>query len=235
MAFGIQGSATMTDIDQPTEMEIHRKALDRRIRTIYTATPGEIVSYDPATQTAEVQLIVREEIPNDDEEATEQDFETVPPLKDVPIQYPGGGGAFIHFELTQGDPVLVVFSREDFSAWRETGEISDPPDLRKHGMNAVAIPTFSRPGKLISNPESGFSLGYIAGLQAVFSAGGIKLGQAATEFIALAAKTDARFTAIETWLGTHAHSGGTLAGGLTGVAPGSPSGSSVASSKVKSE
>lgn len=116
------------ELGQPSWPEILQTATDRSARHIHTALPGRVVSYDVASQTASVQLVVQ------------VDGETVAPLGDVPVCWPGGAAGFLHIPLVAGDNVLVVFSEEDYSKWWVTGSVSPPEIQQRHGLHAIAIP-----------------------------------------------------------------------------------------------
>lgn len=122
----------INDINDPSWPEILRRVQDQVQERIHTALPAKVRSYDVATQTAEVELVVQ------------LGGEKVPPLADVPVCWPGGAAGFLHVPLAAGDTVMVVFAEEDFSGWFDTGSISAPAALTRHGLHAVAIPGLRR-------------------------------------------------------------------------------------------
>jgi hypothetical protein len=108
--------------------------LGARLREVHTAMVGEIRSYSEAKQTAEVTLAVQLE-------SADGEFETVPPLGDVPVLWPGA--------WTAGDSCLLVFCEESFSKWFDTGSVEQPEVLRRHGLHAVCIPLVARAGQAV--------------------------------------------------------------------------------------
>jgi hypothetical protein len=136
-----------TDIDQPSWPDILRGVQNQLQERLHTALPGIVRNYDVATQMAEVQL------------AVQLNGENVPPLADVPVCWPGGAAGFLHVPLAAGDTVLVVFSEEDFSKWFDTGSISAPAVLARHGLHAVAIPGLRHPGAALSVTSGHVTLG----------------------------------------------------------------------------
>jgi hypothetical protein len=109
---------------EPTNPEIIEAAVDRRLKGVHTAMLGEIVSYD---YTCSATL------------ATQLDGQEVEALEDVPVVVPGAWEA--------GDPVLLVFSEEDCSAWLTSGAVAAAPSKRRHGLYAVAVPLIAREGQ----------------------------------------------------------------------------------------
>lgn len=110
-------------------------AISSRLRGLHTAAPGEIISYDHATQTATVQIAVELEIARG---VTER----IAPLRDVRIAWPRAGATSLHLPLSPGDGVLVVFSEQDPSAWL-SGVGSAPQTAGRHGLFPFAIPGIS--------------------------------------------------------------------------------------------
>jgi hypothetical protein len=69
----------------------------------------------------------------------------LPPILDVPVQFPSAGGGIMSFPIKKGDTVLLVFSMHSLDEWMEgkaadTGSIT-PADRRMYNLNdAIAIP-----------------------------------------------------------------------------------------------
>ena len=81
--------------------------------SLHCALPGNIVSFDPDTQTASIQPAVKlGSLP-------------YPILTDVPVFMP----------IPFGDACLVVFSDVDIDRWFETGEASAPNSPRRHSLS----------------------------------------------------------------------------------------------------
>lgn len=124
----------MADPRQPSWGEVVDTILTSRLRGVHTAMVGEIRSYSEVEQTAEVTLAVQLE-------ATNGDFETLAPLADVPVLWPGAWAA--------GDSCLLVFCEESFAKWFTTGSVEPPEVLRRHGLHAVCIPLVARAGQAV--------------------------------------------------------------------------------------
>lgn len=112
--------------------EVFDALLDARLRAVHTAMMGEMQSYSAgppptATVTLAVQL-----------ESADGQFETLPPLADLPVLWPGA--------WTAGDKCLVVFCEESFARWFDTGSVEPPEVLRRHGLHGVVIPLVAPTG-----------------------------------------------------------------------------------------
>ena len=112
----------------------------------HTALPGEIQSYEAATQTAQVRIAID----------PVKSGETVPyPILDgIPVCFPRSNGYGVTFPLAKGDSVLLVFNERNTDLWRATGAGQPPSDARRFNINdAVAIPGyFPTPGVMIPPP-----------------------------------------------------------------------------------
>ena len=219
----------MSEIGQPSEVEIHRTAIRARMADVRTSVPGVIVSYDSAEQTCTVNAAVR--IPDADGIPQE-----LPQLVDVPVCQPRGGGYFAHFPLAAGDAVLISFSEADFTAWRESGEVSDPINVRRHGLNAYVILGGCVDGdELTSATADHLTIGKDGGPVAHFKGSTIELGAGVTDFVALATKTDAALSALHTFITSHVHTSGGPGSPTSPPSPGPAPLQSVAATVVKAQ
>lgn len=140
----------------PTWDEIIRAKIRQSLDGLHTGCPGIVRSYDRVLQSAEIDLCV--------------DI-GAPALLDVPVVHPGGGGAFMHFELTSGDTGWVHFSEVDFSGWYSTTRVSPPAIVQRHGLYSVFVPglrPLARPLPVAS--ISGACLGSTTGAIALLGA-----------------------------------------------------------------
>lgn len=171
-------------LGEPSDAEIIRHAIKNRLADVRTSVPGIVKSYDAATQTCEVELAVR--LPRADGE-----IEELPPATDVPVSWPRGGGYFCTMPLQPGDAGLIVFSEVDFSEWRVTGGVADPPTTRRHGFHAWFIPGGCADGHEIADVDpSKLVIGKDGGPVMKIDAAGIELGASASAFVALADKVN---------------------------------------------
>ena len=109
-----------------------REALKQEIfHSLHCALPGNIVSFDPNSQTASIQPAVKLGSP------------PYPVLTDVPVFMP------VPFEINPGDACLVIFSDVDIDDWFATGEASAPRSARRHSLSdGFAFVGFRIPGTL---------------------------------------------------------------------------------------
>ena len=95
------------------------------------AMPGIIDSWDAATQTATVQLALREKLRN---AGAEKDID-IPLLVDVPVIMPKAGGYLLAFTPAAGDEVLVIFGDMCIDAWWQSGGIQNQDEMRRHDLS----------------------------------------------------------------------------------------------------
>ena len=112
-----------------------REALKQEIfHSLHCAVPGNIIDFDPDTQTASIQPAVK------------VDALPYPVLTDVPVFMP------IPFDVNPGDACLVIFSDVDIDNWFETGDASESNSPRRHSLSdGFAFVGF----RITGNSESG--------------------------------------------------------------------------------
>ena len=92
-----------------------------RMDTIHTALPGIVREYDTETRRATVQ-------PGVTVFTSIGDSIEIPPIQNVPMVFPSGGGASIRFPVSVGDSVLLVFSEAGIGDWLADGTILTDAD-----------------------------------------------------------------------------------------------------------
>jgi hypothetical protein len=123
---------------------------------IWTAMPGIIESYDATTQTCKVNVPVQ--IMFKLGNSAPQAF-TIPPLLDVPVIFPSGGGYTLTFPVAQNDECLVVFASRCIDAWWQNGTTGTPPYHRMHNLSdGFAILGARNQKRMLSPAPSGNSL-----------------------------------------------------------------------------
>ncbi|NRS20582.1 hypothetical protein HP398_29625 [Brevibacillus sp. HB1.4B] len=129
------------------EIEFNNVLMDRIFNQLRVSVPGIIQEFDPVTQTATVQVALREHVR---QENLEYQWVPIPLLLDVPVQFPRGGGYVLTFPVKQGDECLVVFSDMCIDAWFSNGGVQNQIDKRRHDLSdAIAIPgLWSQPNKV---------------------------------------------------------------------------------------
>ncbi len=217
--------------DNPTEAELIRRALASRLADVHVSMPGIVVSYDATTKTATIQPAIKRVLFDD---ADDRVVETIPPIPNVPVEFPGAGSLTLHFTLAAGDTGRLNFCTNSIAEWRQTGKVSEPASLKLHDLGSCTFTPGLRHRSNV-NPDTDESIGKPGGLRLSFTETAIKAGLGA-EAVALASLVEARISAIETWAAAHTHSGVTTGPGASGPAvpvlsPGSP----VAASNLKAD
>lgn len=173
------------------------EAIDADRREIYTALPGRIVSFDPSTQRATVELMHRP-LFNGEPAA-------MPNLIEVPVVMPRGGGFAFTFPIRAGDGVQVMFQSRDMETYYEQGTAAPAATLRMHDLSdAVAVPGLEpAPRALGSFNPSSIEIRSEDGQTKIeiTSAGKIALESGGEELVQI---VDDFMAVVE----THTHSGG---------------------------
>jgi hypothetical protein len=156
---------------------------------VHTAMPGIVKSYSATEQTATVQPAIQRVL--------DGEHETLPPIPDVPVAWPAGGGFALVFPLVPGDTVWLMFSESAWAQYRETGQVSRPGDLTRHSLSYPLAYPFSR-----------------------VAIGGAGARIVAPTPLAVGDDVAAQFVVLEqklmTWLNAHVHTGVTTGLGSSG-------------------
>lgn len=169
----------------PSLSELLQAAVSQAIGDMFVALPGKIVTYDPITQTADVQPLLKRPVVFDDGTIEPDDLPIVP---SVPIAFPRGGGFFLSFPMAKGDLVLLVFCDRSIDKYKTSGGTAptDPIDVRTNDISdAVAYPGFYPMLRALKDGAANSSVmafGKETGMQIHIDETGIRLGgMAATE------------------------------------------------------
>lgn len=132
---------------RPTFAQTLRAAIDQKLAAVRVALPGEIVSFDASTQTAQVKPLLADQFISS---AGESEAVSLGVLSGVPVVFAGGGGFAETWPVAQGDPCLLVFSDRSLDLWFDRGGEVEPDSTRRHDLSdAIAIlGVRSKPGAL---------------------------------------------------------------------------------------
>lgn len=113
-------------------------AVDRQIQqdrlNLHTALPAKVVSFDPKKQTVTLAVQIKMQL-------ADGSGADIPPLVDVPVSFPRGGGFAVTFPLKAGDEGIAIFSERCIDSWWHSGGASLPLDFRLHDLSdAMFIP-----------------------------------------------------------------------------------------------
>lgn len=110
-------------------LDLHRSGTKRQINCHQV---GEIVSFDPDSQTAEVQIKMSYLINGEIRE--------YPLLIDCPCIILAGGDGALTMPITAGDSCLVLFNDRDMDNWYSGGQTMPPRTDRMHDFaDAIAL------------------------------------------------------------------------------------------------
>lgn len=174
---------------------------------LHTALPGQVTHYDPVTQLADVQPMLKK--PQFDDQDNRLDPVSFPVLPKVPVRWPQAGGFAFVLPMQVGDWVWIEFSELGTGEFRATGQESEPLDVARHTItypycSPAAPPDTQAMTDATVTGGTKMVMGQLGTAnQIVISHSGIALGgPSPADFAALASKCDANFTAITNYLAT---------------------------------
>lgn len=106
-----------------------------RLEGIHTALPAQVEKYDLNTRRASVKPLVKLRM-------ARGASVSIPVVDNVPVVFPGSAQALIHFPLSKGDGVLLVFSESALGNFLAGNgeEVSAENESRFQLTDAIAIP-----------------------------------------------------------------------------------------------
>lgn len=141
------------------QTELLRRSFIEMMKGVCTSIPGHILTFDSATQLAQVQIgIVRVDI-------NDAVFE-VGPIIETPVHFPGGDYC-VEYQIDPGCEGDILFSQRCIDGWVQSGGIAANPIGRFHDMqDAFFLPGFrSKPNVLPDFQNNGVRLRNRAGTQ----------------------------------------------------------------------
>lgn len=179
-------------------IDLIQAALETERADLFTATIGEVVSYDAAKRRAQIRIMIKR--PTVAEDGT-PGHEEYPILPSCPVLQLLAGPWRFSVPIQPGVSGLVVFLSQDPSKWRAGGGVSEPGNHRRHSLSfGVFIPGLLPDDQAI--PQTSDSAMVLDGSL-------IKLGADAVDFVALASKVEDELDGISTSLNSaNAPSGG---------------------------
>jgi len=99
---------------------------------MWTALPAQILSYDAQAQT--VTALPTISFQKYDQYGNGTSIE-MPPLPDVPVVFPRGGGYALTFPLEKGDECLLVFASRCIDGWWAQGGVMQAVEPRMHDLS----------------------------------------------------------------------------------------------------
>lgn len=111
-----------------------RESFRAMMKTVNTAVPGYVVSFEPSTNLAQIQIGIKQ--------VSIKGVTSDPPLIiECPVQFGGGKQFIIEHQIDVGTEGMLIFSQRCIDAWIDTGGIAENPIPRLHNLNdAMFIP-----------------------------------------------------------------------------------------------
>lgn len=191
-----------------TIQEVVTAAVNARLADCYHKLPGIVEKYYPLTHEADVRIGLTD--PRFDPETDERADEEWPIYPKVRVAWPRFGGFQIVGPIATGDKVEVFFQDLDDSAFRVNGQTAAPVLTRRFDATGAFCVPWDITTKGVSadaaDAENAMILGKEGGVTQIRINGTtIDLGDAATEYLAMADKVLARLNAIVTGFNSHTH------------------------------
>ncbi|WP_232108492.1 Gp138 family membrane-puncturing spike protein [Pseudomonas juntendi] len=118
-----------------------------------TSVPGHVLSFDPGTQLAEVQigLMIEDRLGNSEPRR---------PIVRVPVQFWGASGGTLECRVAEGVEGSIMFSQECIDSWVDQGGVAVKSEPRRFSLNdAYFMPGVrSVPGAITDFANNGIRL-----------------------------------------------------------------------------
>lgn len=208
----------MSVSETPSLAQLLREYADMVVGRLSVSLPGEVVSYDGATQSALVQPSPRgrRRVP-DSAELVAFDL---PQVADVPVLWPSwaGGTAGVVGVLQPGDPVLLVICDRSIDEWKQAVDAPyTPRDVRRCNLSDAMCFPGGRPPSTPLDASARPLVGDAANTMVV--RGTIKMGSsAAADRVVTEARLLAALADLVTKFNAHTH-----------IASGTPTGTAASS------
>lgn len=119
----------------PSLSEVIKSHIRYDMADVHTCIPGRVVTYDPVTQRADVQPLIKKEY---------RDGVVLSPavIYGAPVVFPTAGTGILSMPVVTGDTVLLLFSERSIDLWVNSladgnGKAQEvqPQDNRKHSLS----------------------------------------------------------------------------------------------------
>jgi len=119
-------------------------AINTYLKDVHTILPGQIISFDPVEQLADVQPELQRNI--------DSELVNLPVLSKIPVRFLKSGDFTITFPLKEGDEVSIYVIERSIDNWLEDGGIQSPNDTRKFDLSdAFIVPVLYSQTQKIEN------------------------------------------------------------------------------------
>jgi len=125
--------------------EVIKTAIQAALKETHTALPCQVISFNAAKQTVDVQPAIKRIFSDGDEVL-------IPQITGVRIGYQRVNDFAITFPITKGDEGVLIFNERSIEAWRQSGDLLAPNDTRTHDYSdALFLPMMYSDPKVISS------------------------------------------------------------------------------------
>lgn len=129
-------TAPLSYLDVATLLGVEEEALEemfwQKACDLRMAIPCQVVSFDSSRQTVKVQVAILENLKLNGVPTPV----AIPPMEDVPVCLPRGGGMTLTFPIKPGDQCLVVFADMCIDAWYQSGGVNNNQmKRRRHNLS----------------------------------------------------------------------------------------------------
>lgn len=192
----------------PELAEVISEAIDSALLDLHTSIPASIVAYNPATQTATVNIDLTKILEKLDGSLTVEPYTL---LQNVPVAIAGSTLHVIAFALAPGDTGHMCFSEVSIDQWRTKGVLTSPGDIERHGMTGYFCPDWRTIAKVLTDTlVAGAVFGAVGGAQVRSNTTAIEITSGGLPasvggFVAMATKVLAEFTALKAAYDAHTH------------------------------
>lgn len=211
------------DTANPTPAGAISRVAEAQLYAIRGPVMARVLAYDSSAQRVTVRVLVADPAYKDGLKVSRE----VPKIT-VRVMWPAVGGVAHTAPIDPGDDGwLFLPDRSHAEVYSGQGDEQVTPASSRRWNYADA---WFSPVSFVSGAAKHSATDPVVWMD---TGKAYRIGSAtASRPVADALLVNNRLTAIESFLSTHVHSGGTLSGGLTGTATGAPSGSSVASDRL---
>lgn len=118
------------------EMSVYKALMQNILTAIKVSMPGQIVSFNAASQTATVKPMISDTVII----GGEKKAVPLPIIPDVPVSFPRGGDYAVTLPIRAGDACILVFSDSCIDGFCQSGTDSPQAEVRHHDISdAMAI------------------------------------------------------------------------------------------------
>lgn len=129
-------------MNAPTWEDVIREAVRCELAAVHVSLPAVVVSYDPASQRATVQPVIRGRFRDPVTGREAPDPSLPPPIPNLPVVWPSGHGGDVSLTmgLEKGDPVTLVVQERSTDEWRASGRTDNAPlDGRRFDLSDAVV------------------------------------------------------------------------------------------------